>query len=146
MFCNLEVDVFLSGQGQNLAGQGVLVAIKPLGSSDKCIVFLQLLETVVGAALLANSDDIANLNHVGGDVNALAVDGVVTVVDELTSFTTGRSKAEAINNVIQAALDEAQQEFAGVAFCTSCLLIILVELLFQDAVYKLYLLLSLGKL
>ena len=76
VFGDLEVDIVSCRHCQNLTGEGVLVAVKPLRGGDKSIVFLQLLETIVGAALLADGDDVAGLDEVGRDVHALAVDGV----------------------------------------------------------------------
>ena len=138
---DLEIDIVSGGQHGDFALQGVLIAIQPLGSGDELVGFLQHLEAGGGAALLANSDDVANAHQVGGDVDALAVDGVVAVVDQLTSLAAGGGKAQTVHNVIQTALNEAQQDLAGVAAHALGLLIVHSELLFQNAVNELDLLL-----
>ena len=121
---DLEVDIVSGGQSQDLALKGVLVPIQPLGSSDESIVFLQLLVESVLHALLADSDHVAHPDHVGGDVDALAVDGEMTVVDKLTGLTTGVGKAQTIDHVVEAALDEAQQDLTGVALGAGGLLVV----------------------
>lgn len=93
MFSNLEVNVLSSGSGNDLTSECVLVSVQPLGSSRKDVILLQLLEESVGAALLANCDHIAGLNQVRGDVDALAVNGKMTVVYQLTSLTASGSEA-----------------------------------------------------
>ena len=61
---------------------------------------------VLVQALLADCDYVARLNQVGRDVDALAVDGEVAVVDQLTSLTAGGGKAQTVNDVVQTALDQ----------------------------------------
>ena len=143
--CDVEVDVFLCRQSNDLTGKVILITVEPLGSSNKSIIFLQLLEEVVGNALLADSNDVADLHLEGGDVNAAAVDGEVTVVHQLTSLTAGVGEAQTINNVIQTTLAVAQQGFTSVALAASSLLVVITELLLLDTVNKLDLLL-LGQL
>ena len=145
MLGDFEVDIISGRKRKDFAGQRVLVAVKPLRSGDESVVFLQLLEAVVGAALLADSDDVARLHKIGRDVDALAVDGVVAMVHELTGLAAGRGKAKAIDHVVKTALDKAQKDLTGVALSAGSLLIIHPELLLQDAVNKLDLLL-LGEL
>ena len=137
---DLEVDVFLGGHCNHLAGHGVLVAIQPLGSSNKCVIFLQLLEESIGNALLANSNNITGLDQVAGDVNAAAIDSEMTVVHQLASLTAGVSEAQTINNVVQTTLDGDQQVVTGLAGGSVCHLVVVTELLLQNAVDELDLL------
>ena len=139
--CDVEVDVRLGGDSNDLAGECVLVAIQPLGSSYESVSFLQPLEEVIGSALLANSDHVAGLDQVAGDVHAATVYGEVAVVDQLTGLTAGVSKAQTVNNVIQSALNQAQQVLTGVTTLTGSLLVVVTELLLLDAIDKLDLLL-----
>ena len=80
----LDDEVFLNGHINVLAGrhlgdgalQGILVTLQPLGDGDqRGILAGQALEGHGGAAALADLDDIANANQIGGDVHLLAVDG-----------------------------------------------------------------------
>ncbi len=122
MLFDLEVDVVSGGERQDLALKGILIAVEPLGSGDKGIVFLQLLVEVVLSALLADGDDVAGTDGVGRNVDALAVDGEVAVVDKLSGLTAGVCKAETVDDVVQTALDQAQQNLTGVAAGTGSLL------------------------
>lgn len=70
-----------------------------------------------------------------------AVDGEVGVADELTGLTAGHRKAHAIDDVVQTALDGDEQVVTGLAGSRSGLLIVIMELLFQDTVDELDLLL-----
>ena len=145
IFCNLEVNIVSCGQCDNLAAEGVLVSFQPLRSVDESVVFLHLLEAGGGAAVFADGDNVADIDRVGRNVDALAVDGVVAVVDQLTGLAAGGSIAKTVNNVVQSALDEAQQILAGVALHALGLLIEGVELLLENAVHEFDLLL-LGQL
>ena len=86
-------------------------------------------------------DHVADLHGVGGDVHLLAVDQDVAMQHQLTSLRTGSAQAAAGDNVIQTALHQNQQVIAGLAGSGSCLLIVSVELLFQNTVDELDLLL-----
>ena len=112
MHSDIEVDISLSGHSNNLTLEGVLITIQPLGSSNECVVFLQLLEESVGRGLLGNSDDIASLDQVAGDVDAAAVDGEMTVVNQLTSLTAGVGEAQTVNNVVQTVNNVVQTALA----------------------------------
>ena len=109
MFCDFEVDIVSCRQSQNLTREGVLITVKPLGSGNKSVVFLQLLKTIVGAALLGNCNHVAGLNKIGRDVDALAIDREVAVVDQLTGLTAGVGKAQTVNNIVQTALQQRPQ-------------------------------------
>ena len=133
---DLEVDVSLSGHSDHFADQIVLIAIEPLGSSNKSVSFLQVLEESIGNALLTDSDNVTGLHQVAGNVDAVAVDGKVAMVDQLASLTAGVGKAQTINNIIQSALHVGQQHFTGVALCAGSLVVVVTELLLLNAVDK----------
>ena len=145
MHSDIEVDICLGGHSNNLTLEGILIAVQPLGGSDKSIIFLQLLEESVGSGLLGNSDHITGLDQVRGDVDAVAVNGEVAMVHQLASLAAGVGKAQTVNNIVQSALNQSQQVVTGVAFLTGGLLIIVTELLLLNAVNKFDLLL-LGQL
>ena len=78
---DIEVDIGLGRHSNDLALEGVLVTVQPLGGSNKSVVFLQLLEESIGSALFGNSDHVTGLHQVAGDVDPAAVDGEVAMVD-----------------------------------------------------------------
>ena len=67
------------------------------------------------------------------------------MVDQLTGLAAGGGEAEAVDHVVQPALDQAQEVLSGVAAHALGLLVVHVELLLQNAVDELNLLL-LGQL
>ena len=138
---DVEVDIGLGGHCDHLTGKGVLIAIQPLGSGNKSVSFLQALEEGVGSALLANSNYITGLDEVAGDVHAATVYGEVAVVHQLASLTAGVSKAQTVDNIVQSALYQSQQVVAGVTFLTSCLLVVVTELLLLNTINEFHFLL-----
>ena len=145
MHSDIEVDICLGGQSNNLTLEGVLITIQPLGGSNESIVFLQLLEESVGGGFLGNSDHIANLDQVAGDVDMVAVDGEVAVVHQLASLAAGIGEAQTVHDVVQPALAVGQQHLTGVALGAGGLVVVVPELLLLDTVNKFDLLL-LGQL
>ena len=80
VFLDGHIDVLAGGHGDNSTLQGVLVTLQPLGDGDQRGVLAgQALEGHGGAAALADLDDIANANQIGGDVHLLAIDGEMQV-------------------------------------------------------------------
>src|SRR5690606_7058685 len=64
---------------------------------------------------LADLDLVANLDLVGRDIDALAIDQDVAVRHELTRSEHGRHELGAVNDRVQTALEQADQVLAGVA-------------------------------
>ena len=86
---------------------------------------------------------VAFLALIGGDVDALAVDPDMAVIDQLARGERGRSEFEAIDDGVQPALEQADQVFRGVAATAHGLVIQPAELLLTDiAVVTLQLLLG----
>ena len=94
----------------------------------------QRLEVLHVTALLANADDVARLHDIGGDVHLLAVDGDVAVADKLTSLRTGGGQAQAVDDIVQAALEQGQQVVARDALDARGLVKRAAELRLQHAV------------
>ena len=65
----------------------------------------------------------------------------MAVADHLTCFGAAHCKAEAVHDVVQAALEDAQEVFAGLAGTALCHLIVAAELTLKNAVVSLCLLL-----
>ena len=93
--------------------------------------------------LVTNRDDIAFFHAIAGDVDPLAVYGDVAVVHELTCREDGWHELGAVDHGVEAALQQADQVFTGVALDALGLCIDAAELLFgQIAVIALQLLLG----
>mgnify|MGYP000582788769 CR=1 FL=1 len=60
-----------------------------------------------------DSHDVASLDLVGGDVDALAVHGNVTVTDGLAGLLAGAGEAKTEDNVVKTALEDAHQVVTG---------------------------------
>ena len=63
--------------------------------------------------LLAERDHLAGTHPVAGDVDPLAVDVDQAVVDELAGLRTGSGPAGAVNDVVEAQLEQAEQVLTG---------------------------------
>src|SRR5690606_18060211 len=92
---------------------------------------------------LAHFDLVADLDLVGRDVDALAVDEDVAVGHELTGSEDGGDELGAVDDRVQTRLEQTDQDFAGVALAAAGFVIELAEALFGDrAVVALELLLG----
>src|SRR6478735_6718295 len=91
--------------------------------------------------LLAHGDGVAGLDRVRGDVDDLAVDSDAAVRDELARFGARRAEAHAIDDVIEARLEQAEQVRAGVALAALGFGEVAAELALENAVHALDLLL-----
>ena len=63
--------------------------------------------------LLAERDHLAGTHPVAGDVHPLAVDVDQAVVDELAGLRTGGGPAGAVDDVVEAQLEQAEQVLTG---------------------------------
>src|ERR1700691_5542227 len=77
-------------------------------------------------------DEIPDLDLVGGDVDAAAIDADMAVIDELTRGEDGRHEFGAVHQRIEAALQQADQMGAGIAPEAQRLHVVLVELTLGD--------------
>ena len=138
----VEVDLLALGQLNDLAGEVCAVKVKPLGSGTGSKGLNNSLDLVVGTALLGNSNNVACTEKDGRNVSLVTVYGEMTVTDELTSFLSGSSKAEAVNNVVQSGFEDLEQVFAGDAALSSSLFKVSCELALENAIVTLSGLLS----
>ena len=72
-----------------------------------------LADLIVLAALLADLDDVALADLVGGDVDLLAVHLDVAVADELAGLGAGGGEAEGVDHVVEPELELAEQVLTG---------------------------------
>src|ERR1700712_2125748 len=140
----VELDDQLLGQRHlNLRALGKLVDEDALALADDlnptrdravaCGLTRQLERQCV-QGLLANVDDVVLRNAVAGDVDLLAVDGEVTMADQLTGHPTRAGEPGAVDDVVQPALQDLQQVLAGLARVAVGLPVRATELLLHHAV------------
>ncbi len=79
-------------------------------------------------------DDVVRANLVAGDVHPAAVDVEVPVADELPRLCARGREAEAVDDVVETCLEDAQQVLARDARATRRLLVVGAELLLEQAV------------
>src|SRR5882757_3944611 len=83
---------------------------------------------------LADLDDVVH-GHAGRrDVGLAAVDGDVSVPDQLTGVVAGLGEAGPVHHVVEAGLKDAQKVLTGLAGLLVGFLVVVHELLFEDTV------------
>ena len=70
-------------------------------------------------SIALEGDDVADLAEVGSDVDFLAVDEDVPVVDELTGRGAGAGEAHAVDEVVEAGFEDAEEREARDGFLVS---------------------------
>src|SRR3954447_20399561 len=120
------------GPAQHLRGELVVVRLQPCGDLGDELGRVTDHRLDIGAGLERNHVVLPHL--VGGDVDAAAVDRPVPVPDELAGLAARGGEAEAHEHVVEAALEDAQQVLAGDALLAGSLLVVVAELLLEDAV------------
>ena len=96
-------------------------------------------EQVLG--LVGDGDDVAGTDPVRRDVDAAAVHEDVAVADDLACLVARRGEAETVDDVVEPALEQAQQVLARDALLAARELVVAAELLLEQAVDALRLLL-----
>src|SRR5665213_4204622 len=91
-------------------------------------------ERVELAGLLGYLDDVALGDPVARDVDPVAVDQEVAMAHELARLVTTGRKSRTIDDVVETALEDAQQVLAGAAGLAARLFVVTAELLLEDAV------------
>src|SRR4051794_36129052 len=125
-------DLRALGPAQHLRGELVVVRLQPCGDLGDELGRVTDHRLDIGAGLERNHVVLPHL--VGGDVDAAAVDRPVPVPDELAGLAARGGGAEAHEHVVEAALEDAQQVLAGDALLAGSLLVVVAELLLEDAV------------
>ena len=114
-----------------------LVAVNAQPAGDTDFHVLDLLELRRGLALFLDLDDIAGLHLIGRNVDDLAVDHVMTMVDKLSGFSSCGAQPHSVDDVVKSFFQHDQQVFTGDALLVRRLLKCISELLFKDAVDEL---------
>src|SRR5919202_1122588 len=84
--------------------------------------------------LLGDLDDVVGADPVRRDVDLAAVDPDVTVAHQLAGHVAGLGEAGPVHDVVQARLEDLQQDLTGLARLLVGLFVVAAELLLQDAV------------
>ena len=87
---DLEVDVFLGRNCADLALEGVLIPIQPLGGGDKASSSFIFLKRGLETLAFANGHQVTHLYQEGGMLT-LAIDGKVAMVHQLPGLPAGEA-------------------------------------------------------
>ena len=93
-----------------------------------------------GPAFFNHLYRVTDIDQIAGDIDALAIDQKMIVLDKMTSLGAGVGKPETVNDIIQSAFQHDQQVCAGYAFLAVRFLKYQAELLFRKPVHALDLL------
>src|SRR6266704_1944914 len=107
------VHVVASGLRGDFRGHVVFVQAEPGNDRPLLAGVESILDPVDLLALFLDRDHIADANGVRGDVDKTAVDGDVSVGDELPGVTPRGGKADPVDDVVQPRLQQAEQVQAG---------------------------------
>src|SRR6266542_2947284 len=89
------------------------VDLEPVGNSTALRRLQRLGDASHLPTLLADADHVARLHQVGRDIHLASVDRAVAVAHELSTFRARIGEAHAIYEVIEPALEQDEQRFAG---------------------------------
>lgn len=87
-----------------------------------------------GLALFADTYDLTGLNTERRDVDDASVDDDMLVADELTSSCASGSYAEAVDDIVEAGLEDGEENLTGDAFGALSVGVSDTELTLEDAV------------
>ena len=140
---SLVIEILNAGHSCNLNGEVCLVSLKPERNYSCSSLLNNILELSAAAASLVESDNIAFLDTVRGNVNTLAVYSEMSVSNELSCLTSCESETHSVNYVIKSGFEDSDKVITGLALHLGSDLEVVVEGLFKHAVDELQLLLFL---
>ena len=123
--------------------QGVRNDLEPCRNVGVSQQVLSLVEPFHLLGTLADIDDVVLGDLVGRHVDVLAVHGEVTVGHQLASLAAGACQTSAVDDVVQAGLEQDDQVVTGLARAAVRLLVVAAELTLENTVGVLSLLLLL---
>src|SRR4051812_16287737 len=125
-------DLRALGPAQHLRGELVVVRLQPCGDLGDELGRVTDHRLDIAAGL--EGDHVVLPHLIGGDVDPAAVDRPVAVADQLARLAARRGESEAHEDVVEPALEDPQQVLAGDALLARGLLVVVAELLLEDAV------------
>ena len=113
MLLNAEVDILALGQHYYFACEVFCIELKPLGNGLCRTFFAKLLNAGKLPCIVPDRDNLAGSYDIGSYIYLLAVNGYVTVCDELTSHGAAFAEAKAVNYVVKSALENLEHVVTG---------------------------------
>ena len=132
LFVHGRVDVGALRLLQNLAGETVVVGLQP--RCDGRHEVGGVADHLRGRRSRRDGDDVVRAHLIARDVHASAVHLEVAVAYELAGLRARCGKAQAVDDVVQPRLEEAQELLARDARAAGRLLVVVAELLLEQAV------------
>src|SRR5688500_3122158 len=108
--------------------------LEPRGDGTLPGLRLGDLERQHRARLLSHLDDVVRAHTEGRDVDLAAVDPDVAVAHQLAGHVAGLGEAGPVDHVVEARLEDLQQDLTGLARLAVGLFVVTAELLLEDAV------------
>src|SRR5437868_7761841 len=105
LFGDRQTNGFAFGDVEHRAAELLGLELEPAGNPAAAGRLHRLPDLVVLAALLANLDDVALADLIGGDVDLLPVHLDVAVAHELAALGAGRGEAERVDDVVEPQLE-----------------------------------------
>src|SRR4051794_7842216 len=126
------VDVTALRLLQNLAGQAVVIRLEPRGDGRHEVG--RIADRLGRCRPRRNRDDVVGPHLEARDVHAAAVHLKMAVAHELPCLRARCGEAQAVDDVVEARLEEPQQLLARDAGAPGRLLVVVAELLLEQAV------------
>jgi len=122
MSCSLMFWLHLVARGQTDDGglEGLGVQREPAGDVADAVFFEAARGKLAGGRRVLNLDLVAGLHAVARDVDLVAVNADVAVIDELAGGRAALGEAEEVNDAVETGLEELQEALAGDAALASC--------------------------
>ena len=141
LLVNERIDVGTLRDAGNRRFQLVLVRIEPI-DTWRCLGEVgHANDELLGRWLASDFDHVARLYLEAGDVNGAAIHEDVAVVDDLTSGLAGVTESSAVNDVVETAFKELEEDDTSHPTATGGFFVVTTELLFEHTVLETKLLL-----
>ena len=137
MCLSLVIEILCKRHTNNLSREVSLISFEPERNYSVSGLLNNILELGTAAAALVKSDNVALLNTVRGDIYTLAVYSEMSVSNELSCFSSCKSKAHSVNNIVKTGLEDSDKVITGLALHLGSNLKIVVERLLKNAVDEL---------
>ena len=134
MFFNIEIDIFAIWKVNNFNYAVVFVHIQPLWNWTGTVCFHDSFEFFRRFAAFCQSNNIASLQKDGWNVCFVAVNGEMTVTNQLSCFSSGRSHASSVNDIVDTAFQDSQEVFTSHALLFGSHFEIFSELTFKNTI------------
>src|SRR6266540_28514 len=129
-----DLDLVAGGEAEN-RGLGLSgVPVEPVRRRPAGLELDRFVDVQIAAHVLFDLHDVARLDRVGRDVHDPSVHRHMAVPDELAGLVARAAEAGAVDDVVEARLQELEQHLAGDALAPRGFLVVAVELLLEHPV------------